>query len=123
MEIDRFGNILNYSFGESVICSRKKMTYQDVNKVLEGKQVEGYEEFRKTLKEMQKLSHLLRKKRERRGAISFELTKPKFTFDQEGNISGLEFEPRKEAEKLIEDFMLSANECAASYMEEKDHLF
>lgn len=123
MEIDRFGNVLNYSFGESVICSRKKMTYQDVNKVLEGKQVEGYEEFRKTLKEMQKLSHLLREKRERRGAISFELTKPKFIFDQEGNISGLEFEPRKEAEKLIEDFMLSANECAASYMEEQDHLF
>lgn len=123
MEIDKQGNIVDYDFYESVICSNKRMTYREVNEVFEGKDVKGYEPFKDSLEKMLELSHLLRKQRQNRGAISFEIPKPKYILDEDGRAIDVTVTERKEGEKLIEDFMISANECAATMMEELDHPF
>lgn len=123
MEIDREGNIINYDFYESVICSKKRMTYQKVNEVLDGKDVEGYQPFKDSLSKMQDLAHLLRNQRQNRGAISFEIPKPKYILDDEGRATEVEVLTRGEGEKLIEDFMIAANECAATMMEQLNHPF
>ena len=123
MEIDQNGNIVDYDFYESIICSKKRMTYQKVNELLDGKEVDGYQPFKESLEKMLELSHLLREQRHKRGAISFEIPKPKYILDDEGRAAEVEVHKRGESEKIIEDFMISANECAATMMESLDHPF
>lgn len=123
MEIDQNGNIVDYDFYESIICSKKRMTYQKVNELLDGKEVDGYQPFKESLEKMLELSHLLREQRHKRGAISFEIPKPKYILDDEGRATEVEVHKRGESEKIIEDFMISANECAATMMESLDHPF
>ncbi len=123
MEIDPEGNIVDYDFYETVICSKKRMTYKKVNEVLDGNYVQGYQPFQNSLLKMLELSHLLRKKRHDRGAISFEIPKPKYILDEEGRATEVEVIKRGEGERIIEDFMIAANECAATMMEKLDHPF
>ena len=123
MEIDQEGNIIDYDFYESVICSKKRMTYKKVNEVLNGSYVAGYQPFQESLLKMLELSHLLRKQRQDRGAISFEIPKPKYILDEDGRAMEVEVITRGEGERIIEDFMIAANECAATMMEKLDHPF
>ena len=117
MEIDSTGKILNYDVYESVINSKMRMTYKKVNKYLEeGIVEEGYEEFTRELDLMKELSLLLRKKRDERGQINFDVPEIKITVDEEGKPILIGERERGIGEKLIEDFMIAANESVAEYI-------
>ena len=114
MEIDKSGNIISYNIEESVINSCKKMNYDDVNKVLNGEVVPGYEKYYDTLKLMEKLHYILDNKKKKRGYINFNSNEILTSIEQdEIKISEIK---RDKAEKLIEDFMLLANNTVASYV-------
>ncbi len=115
MEIDEKGNTLNSEIFESVIRSRKQMTYKNVNQIIE-KDVtpEGYEEFADTLKEMHKLAKIIRKNKIERGYIDFDTDEAKIIVDENGKAIDIKKRERGEGEKLIEDFMIAANEAVAT---------
>ncbi len=115
MEIDKKGKILSSEIFESVICSRKQMTYENVNKILEEDIVpEGYEEFASTLKEMEELASILRKEKISRGYIDFEIDEPEIVVNEKGEAIDVVLRERGLGEKLIEDFMIAANEAVAT---------
>ena len=117
MEIDEKGNVVHYNIFESVIRSKKQMTYKNVNKIMEENIVpEGYEEFEEKIKDMQELAHRLRKNKIRRGYIDFEIDEPKLIVDDEGLVTDVLVRERGEGEKLIEDFMIAANETVATHV-------
>lgn len=109
------GEVLSYDIYKSIIHSKKKMTYEDVNKILiDGKDVCGYEDFKDDLLIMNELSLKLNAQKEKRGYLNFGREEIK----AKGSGYNIEFEKRvqKDAEKLIENFMLLANEAVAEYM-------
>lgn len=117
MEIDENARIVNYDLRESVIRSRKKMTYTNVNKILEENIIPcGYEEFADTLRLMHELSQILRKDKIKRGYLDFDVDEAKIIVDE--NCHPIEIKPRERGigENLIEDFMIIANECVASHI-------
>jgi len=117
MEIDENAKIVNYDLRESVIRSRKKMTYTDVNKILEENVVpSGYEEYADTLRLMHELSKILRKNKIGRGYLDFDVDEAKIIVDE--NCHPIEIKPRERGigENLIEDFMIIANECVATHI-------
>ena len=117
MEIDRNGNIINHDIFESVIKSRIQMTYKKVNKVIEENIVpEGYEEYAESLKEMKLLADLLRKNKIKRGYIDFDIDESKIIVDEIGKAIDITLRERGAGEKLIEDFMIAANETVATHV-------
>jgi len=117
MEVDNKGNVVNYDIYQSVINSKKRMTYKAVNDIIENnKVVEGYEPFIETLKSMQELAHIIRKNKEIRGFIDFEIDEAKIIVDENGEAIDVKLRERGEGEKLIEDFMIIANETVASHI-------
>src|SRR6202142_4110372 len=121
MEIDHQGEIAGYEINEGVIRSANRMTYTAVNAVIEGvaaarreyaAQVEHFERMRD-------LAMILNRKRERRGSIDFDLPEAVIEFDEFGMIKRITRWARNIAHRLIEEFMLSANECVAHYLENK----
>jgi ribonuclease R len=119
MEIDHRGEIAGYELHPGVIRSSERMTYTDVNLVLEGDLPlrERYARLAETLELMRELALILNRKRVRRGSIDFDLPEPVIEFDQEGMMRGVTRSERNIAHRIIEEFMLSANECVASYLE------
>ena len=114
MEIDKNGKVQNYEIFPSYIKSRKKMTYKHVNNLLMRNIVdEGYEEFKDTLLQMNELAHILRKEKISRGYIDFEIDEAKILQDETGKAIDVIKRVREDGEKLIEDFMIAANECVA----------
>ena len=121
MEIDKEGNIINYDIFESVIRSKKQMTYKCVNAILErGEIPEGYENYVETLETMNELAQILRKNKERRGFIDFELEESKIIVDDKGEVIDVKLRERGIGEKLIEDFMIAANETVANALYHMD---
>lgn len=115
MVIDNKGNIIKYDIFPSVIRSRKKMTYESVNKILEEDYIEeDYREFSDTLILMNELSKILRKKMISRGYIEFESTEAKIMVDESCHPTHIEARVQRTGEKLIENFMIAANETVAS---------
>ena len=115
MEIDSDGNVIDSDIFESYIKSRKQMTYKCVNKILEeGIIPEGYEEFVDNLKLMEELSKIIRKKKVGKGYIDFDVDEPKIITDENGKAIDIKKRERGTGEKLIEDFMIAANETVAS---------
>ena len=117
MEIDNKGNIVNHEIFESAIKSRIQMTYKKVNKWLEESIIEeGYEEYTDKLTLMKELADILRKSREARGAIDFDTDEAKIIADETGKPVDVILRPRGAGEKMIEDFMIAANETVASHV-------
>ena len=117
MEIDEKGNIVDYDIYESVINSKKRMTYRAVNNILEKNIVEpGYEPFVDDLKEMEVLAHILRKNKEKRGYIDFDIDEAKIIVNDNGEAIDVKLRERGTGEKLIEDFMIAANETVATHI-------
>ena len=121
MEIDHAGEIVAYEINEGVIRSANRMTYTAVNAVIEDNasarrefttQVEHFERMRD-------LAMILNRKRKRRGSIDFDLPEPVIEFDELGMMKSITRSERNIAHRLIEEFMLSANECVAHYLENK----
>jgi ribonuclease R len=121
MKIDHRGEILGYELSEGIIRSAERMTYTDVNAVLEGDAGtrKRYASLVGTFEMMRDLALILNRKRERRGSIDFDLPEPVIEFDKFGLMKSITRSERNIAHRLIEEFMLSANECVAGYLENK----
>ena len=116
MEISPEGKVVNYDIFPSVINSNLQMTYNHVNEIIEdGKTPKGYERFVENLKLAQELAHIIRQERTKRGAIDFDTDEAKILADAEGVPTDVVLRNRGEGEKLIEDFMVRANETVASH--------
>ncbi len=122
MMIDPDGEIRSYEVTPGVIRSVRRMTYTQVHAVISGDQ-ETREQFAPLLAEferMYELARLLHKKRQRRGSIDFDLPEPVIEFDSLGAMQSIVRSERSWANRLIEEFMLSANECVASWLQNLD---
>lgn len=115
MTIDGKGNVVKYTIFPSIIRSRKKMNYDAVNMLLEDNMVpNGYEDYADTLRLMNELSDILRKKMINRGYIEFESNEAKIKVDENCHPIAIEARVQKAGEELIENFMIAANETVAS---------
>jgi len=119
MEIDHHGEVVRQEFCEGVIRSAERMTYTNVHLLLEGDaaQRERYRPLAPRFELMQELALVLNRKRVRRGSIDFDLPEPLIEFDEWGAMVGVMRAPRNIAHRLIEEFMLAANEAVASHVE------
>jgi ribonuclease R len=119
MEIDHRGEIVNYELCEGLIRSAERMTYTAVNAILEGDkaQVARYAALVAMFELMRDLQQILYRKRERRGSIDFDLPEPVIEFDEFGLMKSITRSERNIAHRLIEEFMLSANETVAHHLE------
>ena len=121
MEIDEHGEVVNYDIFESVIKSNIQMTYKKVNSILEENIVPtGYEPYVDSLRLMKELADILRANKVRKGYIDFDIDEAKIITDEEGTCIDVKLRERGTGEKLIEDFMIAANETVArhiTYME------
>ena len=115
MEVDHNGNVVSSEIFESYIKSRIQMTYKNVNKILEEDSVpEGYEKFKDDLLLMNELSDIVRKKMVSKGYIEFDDNEPVIVTDDDGRAIDILKRERGTGEKLIENFMILANETVAS---------
>ncbi len=119
MEIDPQGEVVNYRFAESVIRSAERLTYTAVNAALEGDAATRarYPALLPEFEKMRDLALILNAKRERRGSIDFDLPEPIIRFDERGQMIGITRSERNIANRLIEEFMLAANETVAGFLE------
>ncbi len=121
MEIDHRGTIVSYRICPGVIRSAERMTYTAVNAMLEGDaSVQAqHADLAVNFELMRELAMILNHKRERRGSIDFDLPEPVIEFDEFGLVKSVTRSERNIAHRIIEEFMLSANECVAAYLEGK----
>lgn len=118
MTVNPKGEVTDYRLAESVIHVNRRMTYTSVARIIEDqdpKECEEYKELVPMFRDMARLSSIIRKRRQKRGAIDFDFPESKIILDEEGH--PLEIRPyeRNTATKLIEDFMLLANETVAQH--------
>ena len=116
IDIDEKGNVTGSQIVESVICVDRRMTYTSVKKILEDRdeiEREKYQELVPMFEEMQKLAGILREKRRKRGSIDFDFPETKMILDKRGKPVDIKPYDRNVATKIIEDFMLIANETVA----------
>jgi len=121
MEIDHQGEIVGYTVNEGVIRSAERMTYTNVNLILEGDPAlrKHYSRLVDIFELMRELAMILNRKRVRHGSIDFDLPEPVIEFDEHGLMTSITRSERNIANRIIEEFMLSANECVAGYLEGK----
>lgn len=121
MTIDNNGKVISYDIFPSYIKSRKQMTYKNVNKILDENIIpEGYGEFADTLKLMHELSKILRQEKINRGYIDFGIDEAKVIQDENGKAIDIVKRIQGTGEKLIEDFMIAANETVATHISNLD---
>lgn len=120
MQLDASGRIESYDISEGVICSAARMTYTKVHAILEGDEETraAYPELTDDFELMRKLAMLMNRRREERGSIDFDLPEPIIHFDENGEMRGITKSERTWANRLIEEFMLAANECVATWLED-----
>lgn len=117
MEIDGHGDVINHEIVPSVINSKYRMTYREANEVLNrGKFPKDYAPFIEFLDTANELAHVLRKKRDAKGAIDFDAKEAKIVLNEQGKVDDIVLRERGDAEKLIEEMMLVANETVAEHM-------
>jgi len=120
MQLDALGNLESYEICEGVISSAARMTYTKVHRILEGDRETRaeYPMLTGDFERMQKLAMLMNRRREERGSIDFDLPEPVIEFDENGQMRGVTKAERTWANRLIEEFMLAANECVATWIED-----
>lgn len=123
MEVDFAGEVVNYSIEETIIHSSYKMSYPMVSEILENENpylIEKYEEVYPMLLELQKLTNILIKKRNKRGSLDFNCPETKFICDQNEKIIKVKPYDRNIATRLIEECMILCNETIATYCYNKN---
>lgn len=116
MQIDTKGKVVGHEIAETVICVDRRMSYTDVNKIIEEHDPEvsqKYEDFLPMFFTMKELADILREQRDKRGSIDFDFPESKIVLDEKGYPKEIHPYERLSANKLIEDFMLIANETVA----------
>ena len=121
MEIEPNGEIAYYELAEGVIRSAQRMTYTDVNAIIEGDNTlrHKYGKLSENFDLMYELAQILNRKRVKRGSIDFDLPEPIIEFDEHGLMKSVAASERNWAHRLIEEFMLAANETVASHLEQR----
>jgi ribonuclease R len=121
LEIDAHGETTRAEFSPGIIRSARRMTYTDVYRVLEGdaEATHKYAALAPHFRNMRDLALLLNARRTRRGAIDFDLPEPLIEFDEQGRMKGILRSERNIAHRIIEEFMLAANEAVAAYLESR----
>ncbi len=120
MEIDHEGKVVSSNIFEGWIETLHRMTYDQVNLILEGHHDQKYQDIEQELYMMQELSHILNQMRYKRGSLEFNIPEAKIIVDEKGKPIDILLRTRKEGEKLIEEFMLIANETVATYITQMD---
>lgn len=118
LEIDRNGDVVAQEFTRGVIRSAERMTYTDVYAILEGDAAlrDRYAPLVTRFETMRDLAQILNRRRTKRGSIDFDLPEPVIQFDTEGEMTGVLRSPRNIAHRIIEEFMLAANEAVAGHL-------
>ncbi|HXO05105.1 MAG TPA: VacB/RNase II family 3'-5' exoribonuclease [Candidatus Sulfotelmatobacter sp.] len=121
MEMDATGKMIQSEFFPGVIRSAERMTYTNVNKVIEGdpEMTARYAPLVQDFRRMKELALLLNRRRNARGSIDFDLPEPIIEFDNDGRMLSIVRSERNIAHRLIEEFMLAANEAVAQYLEKR----
>jgi ribonuclease R len=121
MQIDARGEVVSYEIMPGIIRSAERMTYTAVQLILDGDgdARQRYAPLVDNFLLMQELAEILNDKRQRRGSIDFDLPEPLIEFDENGLMKAVTRSERLFAHRLIEEFMLSANEAVATYLEQK----
>ncbi|MEO5909399.1 MAG: ribonuclease R [Pelobium sp.] len=114
-EMDEQANVIEQWFGKTVVYSDRRFAYEEVQEIIENKAGEYVEEILK----LNELAYCLRERKFKHGAISFESTEVKFKLDETGKPVGVFVKERKDAHKLIEDYMLLANRKVAEFISKK----
>src|SRR5258708_6002680 len=119
LELDHRGDVVAQEFTRGVIRSVERMTYTNVHLLLEGDaaQRERYAPLVERFELMRELALILNRKRAKRGSIDFDMPEPLIEVDEFGQMTGVKRSPRNIAHRLIEEFMLAANEAVASHLE------
>ena len=123
MEIDRHGDVVRYEIHDGVIHSDARMTYTDVNAILTERDpalIKKYASFVGMFETMEELFRILNGRRKRRGSIDFDLKEPEIILDDEGLVEQITALERNIAHRIIEEFMLVANETVAQHLDEND---
>ena len=123
MEVDRRGSVVRYELHDGVIHSRARMTYTDVNAILTNCDpdiIQKYQELVPQFERMRDLFEILNKRRHRRGSIDFDLKEPEIVLDDEGLVEAIVAAERNIAHRIIEEFMLLANETVAQHLDDHD---
>lgn len=121
MKISSSGNLISSEIFESYIKSNKKMTYKNVNKILEKNEIpDGYEKFADNLLKMNELAKILQKNQKKKGYIDFQIDEAKIVQDEDGVAVDVVKRERGDGERLIESFMIMANESVAEYISNMD---
>jgi ribonuclease R len=123
MEIDRAGSVIRYELHDGVINSNERMTYTDVNAILTERDPEVSARYRTLVpffELMRDLFEILNQRRHRRGSIDFDLKEPELVLDDQGMVEAIIALERNVAHRLIEEFMLVANETVASHLAGQD---
>lgn len=118
MEINPDGEVVSYEISQGVIHSKARMTYQAVNEILTDKNpqtIADYAEFVPMFEAMQTLAKILERKRHDRGALEFDIPEAKINVDETGKPIAIDLRERGTSERIIEQFMLEANECVAKH--------
>jgi ribonuclease R len=118
-EIDQAGEVAEFQLCEGIIRSARRMTYTQVQSILDGdpETRAAHIELVPAFEQMHELALLLNQKRHRRGSIDFDLPEPVIRFDPQGNMAAITKSERGWSNRLIEEFMLTANECVAHWLE------
>jgi ribonuclease R len=119
LEIDHAGEVVGQKCMRGTIRSVERMTYTDVHRLLEGDAAlrERYQSLTPRFELMQELALILNRRRVKRGSIDFDMPEPLIEFDEFGQMTGVIRAPRNIAHRLIEEFMLAANEAVAAHLE------
>jgi len=123
MDIDRSGNVVEYSFHDAVIRTTERMTYTAVNAILTGHDPETTARYRRLVpmfELMRELFLVLNERRRRLGSIDFDLEETELVLDEAGSVEAIIPSERNIAHRIIEEFMLLANETVAGYLDEHD---
>jgi ribonuclease R len=121
MEIDRRGDVVRFEFHDGIIRTKERMTYTAVNAILtdhDQKTTRRYRDLVPLFETMRELFEILHARRRRRGSIDFDLNETEIVLDEEGQIEAIIAAERNVAHRIIEEFMLLANETVAAFLEE-----
>ncbi len=116
MEVTPKGKVVNYRITESVINSKRRFSYEEVQEILDGKRSAG-PELDRTLQEMNRLAHILTKRRLRNGSLDFDTPEVKVILDDQGLPIDIRRKPRQDSNRLIEEYMLLANQTVAQHVQ------
>jgi ribonuclease R len=122
MHISREGDVRDHSFHNSVIHSKERMTYDDVQRIIDGDKAQSarYASILPEIRKIETLARILRRRRQKSGAIDFDLPEPMLTYNDEGDVTGIVKSIRHFSHRIVEEFMVLANEVVARHLESHD---